>query len=107
MNDYCRSILLLFKITLPKKFLMTSSRCIPRARQSRHFLHADHPVPAPDQVGQRFTRRFRKQQARASDDPHHHGVTNIGVRKMDFLQRSTEKFNKQNPIHYIQTLIDN
>lgn len=72
-------------------FLMTSSRCIPRARQSRHFLHADHPVPAPDKVGQWFTRRFRKQQARAADGPHQHGVTNIRVRKMDFLQRSIDK----------------
>lgn len=74
---------------------MTSSRCIPCARQSRHFLHADHPVPAPDQVGQWFTRRFRKQQARAADGPHQHGVTNIRVRKMDFLQKSTVKLNRQ------------
>lgn len=82
---------------------MTSSRCIPSARQSRHFLHADHPVPAPYKVGQWFTRRFRKQQARAADGPHQHGVTNIRVRKMDFLQRSTGKLNRQNPIYYIQT----
>lgn len=26
---------------------------------------------------------------------------------MDFLQRSTEKLKRQNPIHHIQTLIDN
>lgn len=67
--------------------LMTSSRSIPSTRQSRHFLHADHPVSASHQVRQRFPWCLRKQQACATDQSHHNRVTDIWIRKMDTLQK--------------------